>query len=410
MIGRGTRLCPDVFGPGKDKEYFLIFDVCQNFEFFEINKTGIESNVIKPITQQIFETRLQLSRLLAETGEEENMKLSAELIDHLHGNIKNLDRNRFQVDMNLRYVEKFKEREIWNNLNADDVHQIVEYLSALPAPDSSNEVTRRFDLMMLKLQLAKLLEMRSVVNYQERLTGIAIELGKKYTIPEVLQAKPIIENLKNPEFYEKLSQKILDQIREEIRELVKYLETASRQIVYTDLIDSELTIIDDKREPYKTRDNQMYKKRVERYIRDHKHQLTISKLSSNIPITKEELKVLEGILFDEDKRGSKVDFNNEYGDEPLGKFVRSILGLNIAAAEKAFADFLQAGNLQADQMTFITNIITFLTKNGVIDKSMLFEPPFTDVNDQGLLGVFDDADAFKIISIIDEINDNAQVG
>ena len=50
MIGRGTRLCPDVFGPGKDKEYFLIFDVCQNFEFFDINKTGIENISSKPIT------------------------------------------------------------------------------------------------------------------------------------------------------------------------------------------------------------------------------------------------------------------------------------------------------------------------------------------------------------------------
>ena len=40
MIGRGTRLCPDVFGPEQPKEYFLIFDVCQNFEFFDLHKKG----------------------------------------------------------------------------------------------------------------------------------------------------------------------------------------------------------------------------------------------------------------------------------------------------------------------------------------------------------------------------------
>jgi len=410
MIGRGTRLCPDVFRPGKDKEYFLIFDVCQNFEFFDINKTGIENNSSKPITQQIFETRLQLSRLLAETGEEENIELSNELLDKLHKAINILDRNRFQVDMNLRYVEKFMIRERWNSLNADDVHQITEYLSALPNSDATNEVTRRFDLLILKMQLAQLLEMKSVENYQEKLTGIADELARKYTIPEVLQAKPTIEDLQNLDFYKKLSQKKLNQIREEIRELVKYLETASRQIVYTDLEDSEASIFESEREPYKRRDNKMYKKRVERFVRDNKHQLTISKLSSNMPITKEELKVLEDILFDEEERGSKEDFDKEYSEEPLGKFVRVILGLDIEAAQKAFADFLQAGNLRADQMTFITNIITYLTKNGVIDKGMLFEPPFTDVNDQGLLGVFDDADAFKIISIIDEINENAKAG
>ena len=34
MIGRGTRLCPDLFGPGQDKEFFYVFDYCQNLEFF----------------------------------------------------------------------------------------------------------------------------------------------------------------------------------------------------------------------------------------------------------------------------------------------------------------------------------------------------------------------------------------
>ena len=34
MVGRGTRLCPDLFGPGKDKEFFYVFDYCQNLEYF----------------------------------------------------------------------------------------------------------------------------------------------------------------------------------------------------------------------------------------------------------------------------------------------------------------------------------------------------------------------------------------
>ena len=38
MIGRGTRLCPGLLD-GKDKDKFLIFDFCGNFEFFRM-KTG----------------------------------------------------------------------------------------------------------------------------------------------------------------------------------------------------------------------------------------------------------------------------------------------------------------------------------------------------------------------------------
>ena len=122
-----------------------------------------------------------------------------------------------------------------------------------------------------------------------------------------------------------------------------------------------------------------------------------------------ELLKLEEILFDGSERGTKEDFVKEYGKKPLGMFIRSILGLEEAAAKEAFAEFLQVGNLRADQMTFINNIITYLTKNGIIENKILFEPPFTDVNDQGLLGVFDASTAGKIISILDRINDNAGV-
>ncbi len=60
-------------------------------------------------------------------------------------------------------------------------------------------------------------------------------------------------------------------------------------------------------------------------------------------------------------------------------------------------------------MTFVNNIITHLTKNGMVDKNMLFQPPFTDINDQGLIGVFDDAQATKIIKLVDRVNNNAKV-
>lgn len=91
------------------------------------------------------------------------------------------------------------------------------------------------------------------------------------------------------------------------------------------------------------------------------------------------------------------------------KIFLGVVGLDVAAAQAAFADFIQAGNLRGDQITFINSIITYLTKNGMIDKKMLFEPPFTNIHDQGLFGVFDDADVSKVIQLIDRVNENAVV-
>lgn len=408
MIGRGTRLCPDVFGPGQDKDEFVVFDVCQNFEFFEVNKKGKESSLARPITQQLFEARLQLSRLLAETGKEENVKLSSDLLDILHDAIAKLDRKRFQVKMQLRYVEAFETRECWNSLSSDDVHRIQEHLSALPLPEAIHETARRFDLMMLKLQIANLLKLRSETGYQENLMVIASELAKKYTIPQVLRAKPLIESLKNPDFYKQLTQRKLNEIREELRELVQYLESKGQAPIYTDIEDRVVAV--GSGEPLSGYTSEIYKKRVERFVRENKHQITISKLSTNQAITTDELTVLENLLFDGEERGTKEEFLAAYGEQPLGQFVRSIIGLDVAAANEAFSEFIGTGNLSADQITFINTIISFLSKNGTIEPDMLFESPFNEMHDQGITGLFDNAGAHKVISIIREINGNAGVG
>ena len=130
----------------------------------------------------------------------------------------------------------------------------------------------------------------------------------------------------------------------------------------------------------------------------------------NIPITKEEINTLENMLFTNSVAGTKEQFVEFYGEKPLGAFIRSVIGLDQSVLNEAFADFLQVGDLRADQMTFIKTIISFLSKIGTIDKNMLYEPPFTDLNDQGISGVFDnDSDIIKIIKIIDSVNENAMI-
>ena len=410
MIGRGTRLCPDVFGSSQPKTEFLIFDVCQNFEFFNEHPRGYDGSNNKPLTQQIFDARLTLSSLLKETGEAENIELATELLNGLHGQIFGLDKNRFQVKMQLKHVEEFQSRERWNNLDSVDVHIIEDYLSALPIPEAVNENARRFDLMMLMLQIADLLmEKDKKDKYCSKLMNIGTQLSEKYTIPAVAKAKVTIESLRNEGFYEKLTQRKIEEIRVEIRELVQYLESAKQGIYYTNFKDSDLEVADG---PALTgyENNKIYTQRVERFIRENKTQIVISKIANNKPITEGELLQLEKILFDGDERGTKDDYIEQYGKQPLGVFVRSIVGLSEVAASAVFADFIQNGNLRADQISFINNIISFLTQNGVIEKKMLFESPFTNDHFEGLTGIFETDDAQQIISMVQEINDNAEVG
>jgi len=409
MIGRGTRLCPDLFGPGQDKEHFLIFDTCDNFEFFEINSNGVDSKAIKSISQQIFESRIILSKLLLEEKTEQETELANQLLDIVHKEITQLDKNRYQVKMQLRLVDEFSNRARWNKLDSTDIQAIEQHLSELPVPETINELARRFDLMMLKLQIATLMMKHTQKTYENNLIDIAEGLSLKYTIPSVERAKGTIESILKPDFFKGISQKRLDEIREELRDLIQYLDYASKPKVYTNIQDSDYTYTVNEPE-FIINQGLPYRKRVETFIRENKNHMTITKLNSNLPITVEELQELEEILFNGGELGTKESYIREFGEEPLGKFIRGILGLDSNAAQDAFSDFLKAGNLNSDQITFIQTIIQFLTKNGTIEPSQLFETPFTDRNQNGLIGIFDDSQATKIISIVERINENALVG
>lgn len=201
----------------------------------------------------------------------------------------------------------------------------------------------------------------------------------------------------------------MEEIRREIRDLVQYLEAKEQPRSYIDIVDTEVISVTGE-QPLMPLSNEMYKRQVERFIREHKNHVTISKLNINQPITEAEIEELQRILFDGGERGSIDQFREVYGDQPLGVFIRSIIGLDIQAAQQLFSDFLQSGDLTADQMKFIDSIIKHLTRNGTIDKSLLFKPPFTNTNDKGLLGVFDDAQVTKIVALLDGINENAEVG
>jgi len=413
MIGRGTRLCPDLFGLGKDKKHFFVFDYCQNFEFFDANPDGIEGKVVKSLVQQVFEAKLEVALLIREQADssDEQKALSSTYIDELHGLVESLDRERFVVKAALRAVVEFGSKKRWESLSKSDMSDINQQLSSLVlGAKNDDELARRFDVLILKYQLALLTSAYSTDSFINQISSISKALLKKQNIPAVAEHVSLLNDLQTEIFWTAVNINRLDEVRLALRDLIKYLDKESQVNVVTTFEDKldhggvkEYDLI-----PAYGR-LQSYQDRVESYVRNHKDHLVIQKLKTNKPITETEITALENILFDGETIGTKQDYINTYGDKPLGEFIRGIVGLDLAAAQEAFAEFIQAGSLRADQMTFINNIITYLTKNGMIDKEMLFKPPFTNQHQDGLVGVFDDAAAMKVIKLIDRVNGNALV-
>lgn len=414
MIGRGTRLCPELFGSEKDKEYFSIFDFCENLEFFNENPEGIEGSVSLPLSTQIFRLKFEITQVISNIldADAELIEIKETYLNQLNHLINHLDRRRFAVKMAMRFVEEYSARRRWDNLNKEDETNITDHLSHLPdVTEGGEESAKRFDILMLNMALYYLLEdPRWQVNVS-KLIRIGNALLKKVNIPVIAKQEKLIKEFIREEFWKIANVKRIEQIRISIRELVKFLDKESASDVYTTFEDhlDEANIKEfDLVKSYQSA--KAYRERVEAFIRKNRNHLTIDKLYRNLPLTPADVKQLEEFLFDGDQRGTKEELEKELKGQSLGAFIRSIIGLDMTAIQKQFADFLRQGSYSPNQIRFINVIVDYLAKNGTLNKELLFEPPYTDIHQDGLFGVFEDGDVRKVISIVDTINGNANVG
>ena len=335
--------------------------------------------------------------------------LAEELIDELHSTVKNLKEERIEVKKEMQYVSKYSSKQAWQNISESEVSEINARLAGLDVPENlGDEYARRFDVLVLNYQLGLLESAYSTDKYQIKLSSIGDSLLKKMTIDAVAAQKDLIEKTQTPVYWENINVVDLEGLRHSLRDLMKYLDKEQKADVVTrfeDTLDYQRVAERDLLPNYTSLKS--YRDRVASYVRNNKDHMVIHKIQNNKQITEADLKELERILFEGGGLGSKDEYQKAFGEQPLGELVRNIMGLEVAAAQAVFAEFIQAGQLSADQMTFIEQIINHLTKNGVIDKSMLFEPPFTHIHDQGLFGVFDDDHAGEVIRLVDVVNGNA---
>lgn len=148
-----------------------------------------------------------------------------------------------------------------------------------------------------------------------------------------------------------------------------------------------------------------YKAKAEFYVRQHMDNAAIAKLKGNVPLTAEDVRALEKILWSE--VGTKQDYEAEYGQKPLGEFVREIVGLDMNAAKEAFAQYLNDATLDSRQIYFVNQIVEYIVHNGMMkDLSVLQEAPFTDHG--SIVEVFTDLTVWAgIRRAIERVNANA---
>lgn len=397
-IGRGTRLCPDLFSPGEDKEDFRIFDFCFNFDFFRENPEGIESGGGEALATRLFRARVGLlSELRANAELEPEGKLDPALTQQLHGEVAAMNKKNFIVRMELEAVEKFQNPEAWQSLSSSDVHALVEKVATLPSEIETDEIEARlFDLTSLKLQMA-LVEQNTGAfeTLRARVIEMAAQLEEKTAIPAVKAQLAYLQAVQTTEFWEGITLGLLEELRERLRGLMQFLDKKKRKIVYTDFKDEvkNIKVLDEFDTPTMT--SVQYQKKVEAFIKDHLDHIVVQKLRQAEALTHVDLDELERMLTEigEDEGDKLLKGLLAQSEAPsLVHFVRSLVGLDREAVQGAFAQFLEDRSLTPQQIRFIELVIEQLTARGVMDASALYAAPFVGLHSGGPEALFEGKD------------------
>jgi type I restriction enzyme R subunit len=394
MIGRGTRLCKNLFGPDQDKEHFRIFDFCFNFDFFRENPNGIEGSGGEALGTRLFRSRVQLLAAVQRAPElESSGALRAALIGILHGEVSGMNPDNFMVRAHLQHVEKYKNQASWDSLSNSDIHDIENHIAGLPSQIETDEIEARFfDLTALRMQIALVeKDAGSFESTRKKVIEIAECLVEKDAIPDVMAQLEYLRAIQTTEFWECIDLTALEDLRIRLRGLVQFLDKSKRKIVYTHFEDEIVGVREDEAIYMPKMTGSQYAKKVEEYLRSHQDEIAIHRLRNNEPLTPTDLQSLEKTLLSiGDEEGQRLLTSMlQLREVPtLAHLVRRIVGMDRSAAKAAFSIFLADRSLSTQQMRFVELVIDQLTARGFMEPSALYEQPFSSLHADGPEGLF----------------------
>ncbi|WP_211461994.1 DEAD/DEAH box helicase family protein [Collimonas silvisoli] len=410
MVGRGTRLCPDLFGPGDDKQFFFIFDYCQNLEFFSQNPDRSDGSATVALGTRLFRARLEMiaaldarvvfgvAQELATYGDRvDEPQLRKDLAAFLHQQVAAMNADNFIVRTQRRAVEKFAQETAWQQLGPDDYIALSGKLADLPTELTDNdEEAKRFDLLLLRTQLAILQAQPGFAGLRDRIQAIAAALETQEAIPAIKAEMVLIQSLASDEWWQDVSVAMLETVRRRLRALVKLIEKSKKKIVYTDFEDE---LGDEAHvnlpEVSLGMNWEKFKDKARQFLRAHENHLSLQRLRRNQQLTPSDLTELEHIARAKEQAHG------------LGLFIRSLVGLDREAVAEALSQFISGGTATPDQIEFIDLIVQELTQNGVMEADRLYESPFTDISPTGPDGVFPTAQVDLLFQVLGEIRSRA---
>ncbi len=416
MIGRGTRLRKDLFGPGRDKTEFLIFDHWSNFWFFDEKYKEKEPSPQKSLLQHLFEARVELADVALKKMDEPAFQAAAALI---LGDIRAVrDTNAIDVKDKWRELETLADGDHVNQFAAATKADLLSLVAPLQHLRSirGEEDAYRFDLLMTRLQVELLKggpNASPVLDLRARVEECVELLGKNQNPVKAKAGE--IKQVRSKEFWAHPETHQLEGLRRELRGIMKYQQVPAVARVAAQVLD--VTDGEFKAQTYIPRleglDLVEYQRRVESVLREHFAQdPVLLQIRTGKAVQNDDLEKLARLVLQVD---DKANVKYLAGRDPATRrsllaVFRGLVGLEAKAIEQAFTEFVHKHpRLTSQQLRFLQVLQNHIAQNGGIEIERLYEPPFTNIHPESVDGVFTQAgDVEDILSILSTFEPKAQ--
>ena len=376
MIGRGTRLSPDIFGAGEDKERFYIFDWGGNFKYFGENPKERKAIKSVSLTERLFGVRAAIACALQASqyqADDFAKGFHDELKTMLQSDVAKLDDSHISVRNHWPAVCKYRDPEVWQYISEVDVLDLKNEIAPLLPKSMENELAKKFDLLALYVQLGLVDDTFESGAQEAQITKIVDALRKQASIPDIKAKMPLLNEVMTSAFWNDKTLSSIENMRKEIRDLLKYLVGDSGR-TFTVSIEDDVT---DGGEAGSIITTMTYKQKVLDFLAENRDLPVLQKIQNIEKLTSSDIDELERILWQE--LGTKEDYERYLKREkmttdiPVAAFIRKVAGLDRQKAIKLFTEFISANTLTAEQEEFINNILNYVCQNGDMAKTVFRE-------------------------------------
>ncbi len=386
MIGRGTRLCPDIFGAGKDKTQFYIFDWCGNFAFFGMNPKGAaEQPSSTSPTEQIFGYRAEIAQHLQDAKyqapESWTLQWHDELKKMLLEQVSTLNDSHPKVRDKWEQVSRFRNPNTWKYISVVDVQTLKNDIAPLLPKSIVDIQALEMDILVLRIQLSLLDKTADSKGAPDKIISVAAKLQKRASIPQVAAKMATINEVLSNMFWENVSVQSIERVRRELRDLLKFLQSNGSRTFEVDIEDT--ITVEEAPMPYGL-PHMSYKQKVIDFLTENRNLPVLHKIQNIEQLTHTDIDELERILWTE--LGTKEDYDKCLQREQLqcgnsvGAFIRTLIAVDLAKALKMFSEFISQNSLNSEQEEFLKSILDYVCLNGDMPiETLITAEPFKDI-------------------------------